>query len=170
MAEAYWAKSSSVTIFKTGVQGWCSKKQKFQNWISWLHFPITICHRSHQTKFQTSSCMGSIPTGLIIFTKEIFKNTKENEEDEKSLFITIKTQVFALLHYETVFLRSWRFFWHPYWHTCQLDMSYHNGIKYVINDIFDINDIYGIWHSKYQNMLIWVSKEALGSQEYSIIP
>ena len=50
--------------------------------------------------------MGRPPTGIIFFTKEIFKNTKENEEDDKSLFITFKTEVFELFRHEIVFLRS----------------------------------------------------------------
>ena len=40
-------------------------------------------------------------------------------------------------------------------------------VKYVIYDTFDIYDIHDIWHMTCINMSIWVSKEALGPQEYS---
>ena len=39
-------------------------------------------------------------------------------------------------------------------------------VIYVIYDIYDISDIYDIWHLICIHMLIWVSKEALGPQEY----
>ena len=46
-----------------------------------------------------------------------------------------------LVHFFPASLRSWRFFWCPYWHMFFFHMSYSHVSKYVINVINDKYDI-----------------------------
>ena len=68
------------------------------------------------------------------------------------------------------FLRSQRLLRYPYWHIHWLQMANEKCFKNGIYVIFGINDTYGIWIIAFKSRSIWVSKEALGSQEYSHIP
>ena len=55
-------------------------------------------------------------------------------------------------------LRSWRFFWHPYWniHSWHISDSIH--VNYVTFVIYGVNDIYGIGLLSWMNMSIWCQK------------
>ena len=112
-----------------------------------LRYPIlfqVICNRNQLYSFKIGASQAKPK-----YTKDFPENTKENSKSQYfENFYDLIIQKFIEQHPAAI-LRSWRFFWYPYWHIHEWNKSKFIHVKYVKNVIFDIYDkfyIHGIGH------------------------
>ena len=98
----FYKAQSSYALINRGVQ----KNKSFKIELAHCIFPLQYVTGVTKKNFRPLAAWEVFPLASYFLQRKFSKNTKENEEDDKSLFITFKTQIFALLQYETVFLRS----------------------------------------------------------------
>ena len=98
------------------------------------------------------------------------KIQRKNQIITNFIFLALQTMLKNNLRHMAAFQMSRRFLRYPYWLIYWLHMPYAKCFKNGIYLIFGINDTYSIWIMAFKSKSIWVSKEALGSQEYSHMP
>ena len=114
------------------------------NWVTW----------ATTKNFSSLGAWEEPPLFMPNYTKEFPENTKEKSELQYfEFFYVLNLQNVNEWHMATI-LRSWRFFWHPYWHIHPWHMADAICDNYVINAKNDIIDIYGFGHMSWNNMAI----------------
>ena len=108
------------------------------NWVTW----------ATTKNFSSLGAWEEPPLFMPNYTKEFPENTKEKSELQYfEFFYVLNLQNVNEWHMATI-LRSWRFFWHPYWHIHPWHMADAICYNYVINAKNGIIDIiaYDICH------------------------
>ena len=112
-------------------------------------------------KFQASLLCIRPTTKHLKYTKEILKNSKEKSGIRIFQFLSLTTMLWDIYD-------GWLHSWGPNASFDTHIVIHTFGVwQRTIHVIYVIFDIYDIWHLTCTYIAIWVSKEALGSQECS---
>ena len=103
-------------------------------------FPWFGVSETTKKNFSSLAYLECPPLMAFQYTKEIQKNTKEKSWNIIFQFFAQKTILLTFLRLPAAFLRSQRFFWHPYRHKWMFSCHRTLCVIYVIYGIYDIND------------------------------
>ena len=128
-----------------------------------------ICNRNQLYSFKIGASQAKPK-----YTKDFPENTKENSKSQYfENFYDLIIQKFIKQHLAAI-LRSWRFFWYPYWHIHEWNMS--NSIHVKLCQICHFWHLWQSWHTwhrtyvddEYVNMGVKRSVRTSGSQQNTI--
>ena len=103
-------------------------------------FPWFGVSETTKKNFSSLAYLECPPLMAFQYTKEIQKNTKEKSWNIIFQFFAQKTILLTFLRLPAAFLRSQRFFWHPYRHKWMFSCHRTLCVIYVIYGIYDTND------------------------------